>query len=612
MSLKIKPGNIFIKGVHPTDNGMNFTFELGETGAEKCTLHLYKKIKDEPDFSVDMPESNVAKGLRSILISGLSEDFIAYRICNGSEELSDSRATGLIHPKGYARHGIHDKIYYRLPGASTFDWEQDENPKLEGSDVIAYKLHVRGFTATFKTEDAGSFRALMNQIPYLKSLGVNQIELMPAYDFDEVEYLPVYEGSKASSALPLRPKRLLNYWGYKKAHYFAVKSAYSVSESPMNEFKALVKELHKNGMELIMEFYFPSEYPVSDILDALRFYFYEYHIDGVHILSGGELNEALKREAFFVGKKLYLEYSHRELPELYHYNDGFLADTRRFVKGDDAVLRSVLSYFMLEGANRVNYFANHNGFSLADCFAYDRKHNEKNGFDNTDGTDFNYTWNCGKEGASRSKKISALRTKQIKNALFLTLTARGIPLIHAGDEMGKTKKGNNNSFCQDNLLSYVEWEDLKKNGEIFDFFKACTEFRRKHPILSCKKEKLENVSNTGWPLVSFHSDKAWDFKFRSYDKAVGILFNGEYYRDLEHRSDDLIYLGFNMHYEKVNLALPILPKDRAWVMKLDSSGSCAINGGSLEMTERSAVALVAERTGRTKKSENGNKKRNSL
>lgn len=609
MSITVKPGYVFGGGTGFVNGGLNFIIELREKNGEPCVLHLYKKIKKEPDLSIEFPKDGVYGNLHTLWVSGLPETYIAYRLTAGMKELADRRATALVCCSGFGKKRIQDRTYYRLPSTSQFDWEEDELPRLDGSAVIAYKLHVRGFTAALKTKNAGSFGAIIDKIAYFKDLGVNQIELMPAYDFDETEYMDTYEGNRPGQSLPLKSRRLINYWGYKKAHYFAPKAVYAGEKGGILELKTLVRELHKNKMELIMEFYFPREVPISEISDVLKYYITEYHIDGVHVISDSQLYPYLKQEPVLADKKLYLEYTKGREENVYHYNDGFLTDARRYIKGDDLSLQTVLSYFMPDSYNRINYFAGHNGFSLADCFAYDRKHNEKNGFDNMDGTDYNFSWNCGKEGISKSGKILALRLKQMKNAVFITMMSRGIPLIHSGDEMGKTQKGNNNSFCQDNSLSYIDWDDLNKNKEFLEFFKDCVRFRKAHPILSCEESKLINKSQTGWPLLSFHSDKAWDFKIRSYDKAVGLLYNGEYYRNLKEESDSLLYIGMNMHYERVSLALPRLSKAYEWKPVLDSSGECKLTENAVEMAARSSVALVAEKITKINRSKRLEKKR---
>lgn len=601
MSIKVRAGYSSALGVSYLNGGLNFAIEIDELRQDKCILHLYTKIKNEPDLSIKFPKDGLYGRVHSLWVSGISDDFIAYTIQYGTKDIMDRNAVGVLNRESFGIGNLHDRVYFSLPNKTGFDWNEDRFPNLEGHRVILYKLHVRGFTRRLKSEASGTFKALIDKIPYLKSIGVNQVELMPSYEFDEVEYLNTYFGNYSKAGV-LKPRKLINYWGYKRANYFAIKSAYSYSNAVSDEFKTLVREFHRNHMELIMELYFESDMPISSIIDVMKYYIIEYHVDGFHIASASYLNEKLENEPILYGRKLYIEYTGNKKNNIFNYHDGFLTDIRKYIKGDDFSLEPALKYFMLDYYNQVNYFAGHNGFTLADCFAYDRKHNEKNGFDNMDGTDYNLTWNCGKEGKTKSKKILDLRFKQIKNAMFLTLLSRGIPLIVAGDEMGKSQNGNNNTFCQDNSLSYVDWTDIEKNADLLEFFKKCTDFRLKHPILSCDKTRLVNKSKTGWPVLSFHSDKAWDFKVHSYDKSVGILYNGEYYRYEDNHSDELLYLGLNMHYEKVKLALPILPKEYEWEIILDSSDSCEVKNDSVFMPERTTAALVAKHRETNKRS----------
>lgn len=592
--MKVRAGYISALGVSYLNGGLNFAIEIDELEQTKCILHLYKKIKKEPDLSIEFPDDGLYGRVYSLWVSGLSDDFTAYTIQYGKKDIIDKNAVGVLNRRKFGLRKLDDRVYFSLPNKKDFDWKKDRFPNIEGNRVIAYKIHVRGFTRSLKSDTSGTFKALMDKIPYLKSIGVNQIELMPSYEFDEVEYLNTYSGNYSGPQLPLKPKKLINYWGYKRANYFAIKSAYSYSDIASDEFKTLIRELHRNDMELIMELYFEIDMPVSSIIDVMKYYITEYHVDGFHIASGSYLNGQLKNEPVLYGRKLYIEYTDIKDNNIFNYNDGFLIDSRKYIKGDDFSLEPVLNHFMLDNGKQVNYFAGHNGFTLADCFSYDRKHNEKNGFDNMDGSDYNLTWNCGREGKSKSKKILDLRVKQIKNAMFLTLLSRGIPLFVAGDEMGKSQNGNNNVFCQDNGLSYIDWTDVEKNHDLLEFFKKCVDFRVQHPILSCDKTQVVNHSKTGWPVISFHSDKAWDFRIHSYDKAVGVLYNGEYYKYEDNRSDELLYLGLNMHYEKVKLALPILPKEYEWEIVIDSSDSCEVKDDSIYMPERTTVALVAK------------------
>lgn len=590
MAVIVKAGYYTPLSVCRINSSLNIAVEIEDAADREYTLNLYKSTDKKPELRLDFPKDGIYGRLYTMLISGLSDDFIAYSISCGSRYLPDRKATCIAGRESFGKRASDMPYLYLLPKDDGFDWEGDTAPMLRFDEAVAYKLNVRAFTKELQDEHAGSFAGIQDKIPYFKSIGVNQLELMPCYDFDEVEQLNTAEGHYGEPT----GRRLINLWGYKPANYYAMKSAFASGDSAAVELKTLIRELHQNGMELILELYFDRSCSASFVIDVVRYYIFEYHIDGVHIMANASVYDSLLKEPMMHRKKLYIEYTSDIKNNVYSYNDGFLINSRRLLRGDDYAMEQVISYFMLDNISNINYYANNNGFSLADSFAYEKKHNEKNGFENADGTDYNYSWSCGKEGYTRSAKITRLRTKMIKNALFLTLLSRGIPLIMSGDEMGKTKKGNNNSFCQDNSLSYTEWDDLEKNAEIIEFFKDCTRFRAKNAALSCGKEQLSSAGSTGWPFVSLHSEQAWSFK-NPNQKAVGIMLNGECCIEKSGRPGNIIYIGINMYSDAYNLALPILPKGYAWSLALTSSDGSYISDGFLKMEEQSCVALHSVR-----------------
>ncbi len=243
-----------------------------------------------------------------------------------------------------------------------------------------------------------------------------------------------------------------NYWGYGRGCYFAPKAAYSAAGDAAAELKEMVKAFHKAGIEVILEMPFEEGILYQTALECLHYYMLEYHVDGFvvnpyHVSWDGLMADPLLKGVKKIRKGRVVPECDAPVPE---GDEGMIDDViwalRRNTKEDGCC----------------NYITTHTGFTLADLVSYDEKHNEANGEHNHDGPAYNYSWNCGAEGPSRKRSIMELRKNQIKNAFFLLLTAQGTPCLLAGDEFENTQKGNNNVYCQDNELSWLNWNRLKK------------------------------------------------------------------------------------------------------------------------------------------------------
>ena len=378
-------------------------------------------------------------------------------------------------------------------------------------------------------------------------------------------------------------KQNLNYWGYKKAFYYAPKSAYSYSGDAVKEMKDMIFQLHANNMELIMQFYFPEDVKIMEISEILRYWVLEYHVDGFHLMGNRIPAEILSEDAMLSGTKLFFDnintdviYGRDEIPafrNLAFYRDDYLYTMRRFLKGDEGMQDSVL-YQMRHipaKAGRIHFLTNYYGFTLMDLVTYDHKHNEANGEDNRDGNDYNCSWNCGEEGPSRKAKVKGLRIRQIKNAMCLLLFSQSTPLIFMGDEFGNTQRGNNNPYCQDNLIAWLDWNQKKKNEEIAGFWKQLVELRREHPILHPENElRLMDYIGCGYPDLSYHGQNAWQPQTEYYNRQIGLMFCGKYAVKDNGEEDDFLYLAMNMHWEKHELALPKLPRGMNWKMLIST------------------------------------------
>ena len=221
----------------------------------------------------------------------------------------------------------------------------------------------------------------------------------------------------------------------------------------------------------------------------------------------------------------------------------------------------------LEGV--VNHITDYRGFTLSDLVSYDRKHNEENGEDNRDGSDYNYSWNCGVEGSSRKRAILQMRLAQRKNALAMLFLSQGTPLLLAGDEMGRSMQGNNNAYCQDNKINWLDWKLLEKEAELFTYTKELIRYRKEHPILHSRQTmQIMDSLSCGYPDLSYHGEQAWYAHFENYYRHMAVLYCGMYEKKPDGTDDDFIYIIWNMHWEKHTFALPTLPQDYVWTVSM--------------------------------------------
>ncbi|MCM1568923.1 MAG: alpha-amylase family glycosyl hydrolase [Roseburia sp.] len=469
-----------------------------------------------------------------------------------------------------------------------YDWGEDVNPRIPYENCLCYCLHVRGFTAhkSSKAAARGTFAGLMEKLPYLKETGITTLEFQPLYEF--VEH-PVAQEEE----LFLQPNQesKLNYWGYTKGYYYAPKGSYSACQDAVRECKDMIRSLHKNGMEAVLQFYFDRNTTGREILDILRFWVLEYHVDGFHLMGADLPVQDLARDPMLADTKLWYysfdgigikdkeAWSH--LARLAVYEDSYLFDMRKYLKGDEDMVAKVLYQMrhIPEGTGRIHFLSNYYGLTLMDTFSYDRKHNEANGEDNRDGGDYNCSWNCGEEGATRKKRIQRLRKQLYKNALCMLFFTSSTPLIFMGDEFGNSQGGNNNPYCQDNDTTWLNWRDLDKNRELYTFFCSLARLRREHPVLRPQAEpRVMDYISCGYPDLSYHGQNAWRPQLESYSRQVGMMYCGKYARTGNRRTDDFFYVAMNMHWEPHELALPRLPKDLKWQLSIHTDMSGAQTG----------------------------------
>ena len=356
---------------------------------------------------------------------------------------------------------------------------------------------------------------------------------------------------------------------------------YSSSADAASEFRELVHTLHENGMECVMEFYFAPGMNQNVILDALRFWVREYHVDGFHLQGDSLPVTAAAQDLLLSRTKLF--YTHfdpillenaKKYHHLYVYSDEYLYPARKMLNHMEGNLNEFFCQQRKQNSVEgfVNYITNNNGFTLWDLFSYCEKHNLENGEDNCDGNSFNYSSNCGVEGNTRKRYIDNLRKKQVRNALAMEFLAQGVPLVLGGDEFLNSQQGNNNAYCQDNKTGWLNWKKQKKETWLAEFIKNLADFRREHPIIASEHPmELNDYGRKGFPDLSYHGESAWISSIPADRQAAGILYCGEYEKKTDQTPDDYIYIGYNFHSGLSHLALPKLPQNKKWYLLMTTA-----------------------------------------
>lgn len=523
-----------------------------------------------------------------------------------------------------------------------FDWQEDAPLRIPYEDSVFYCTHVRGFTKSPNSgvKKKGTFAGVIEKIPYLKELGVKNIEFMPLYEFSETfwqENTTMQYAVRHYMDKPGAEDARINYWGYCSAYYFSPKASYAASRDCVNELKLMVRELHKNGIEVICQFYFPDSCKQGHILEVIKYWVLEYHIDGIHLMGSGIPATLLATEPLLTNTKLIYYgfpyeqiYAGSELPEyrnLAAATDAFMTDARRYLKSDGDMLQTMMRHFVGNPAKNgiLHYITNYYGFTLYDLVSYERKHNEANGEDNRDGSDYNYSWNCGAEGLSRKLSVVGLRMRQMRNAMTMVALSQGTPFLMAGDEDCNTQKGNNNPYCQDNAIGWKDWNHGVSADRQRDFVRKLLAFREKHAVFRKKGEcSYVDRLSCGYPEISFHSDEAYRMKSEKDNRHMGLMYAGTYGNQKGEKDDD-IYVAYNMHWTEHRFALPKLKKGYAWRLVMDTAfeesfdvdewkpdGYTTAQGRSIqvlvgmkaeEKQEEKAAGPKQKKPGKTKKSE---------
>ena len=636
---KVRPGLYEQNGATAIPSGVNFT--VPTNSGTSVELLLFRNREDEPYAVIPFPENYRIGNVYSMIVFDLNiEDFeYAYRVdgpynkekgllFDKNRILLDMYAKSVTGQSEWGKKRSSKSFYKARVVRNDFDWGSEPNPNIGLEDLVIYEMHVRGFTKDISSgvKYPGTFAGVMEKIPYLKDLGVNAVELMPVFEFDEIKDNREHDG-----------KVLVDYWGYNPISFFAPNTSYAAKtedNSSGTELKKLIKRLHDNGIECLLDVVFnhtaegnelgPSisfkgfdnnvyymltprgeyynfsgcgntlncNHPVVRymILECLRYWVTDYHVDGFRFdlasilgrnedgspMSNAPLLQNLAYDQILADVKLIAEawdagglYQVGTFPSWNRWaewNGKYRDDMRDFLKGDIGLMpvaarRIAGSKDIYNPEHRgdnasVNFLNCHDGFTLWDMYCYNHKHNEANGWNNTDGADDNRSWNCGWEGETDNENINKLRYRLCKNAMTTLLMSRGTPMFLAGDEFLNTQYGNNNTYCQDSPISWLEWGQLEKNREHFRFTRHLIKFRNEHPVIRKYMGSCSLGFPDSWTLGPDHTN------------VLRVTFAG---RNADNTADDIVCFAINTHWERQDCYLPELPHYLCWQIETDSS-----------------------------------------
>lgn len=604
---KYRPGHTLPFGVSEVEEGVQFSICL--PGVRECYLLLYRKGQKRLAARICLSERYMRGSVRSIVFTEIEGNkdphAVAAVLSEQYEYLYEADGRKVTDPfaaciRGREKWGRRTNASEdtSLRGVITleeYDWEEEFPLRIPYHESILYQLHIRGFTkhSSSGVRHKGTFAGLQEKIPYLKELGVNGVLLLPCYEFDEIQSrqtqalgrpqnVPetVRQSTVHSSIDEKNTTVRINYWGYGGSHtfYMAPKASYASDPlHPVHEMKDMIHAMHQAGIEVLLDIYFSPGMNVWDMSDCLRRWILEYHIDGFRVNQEVIPSLNLVSDPVLSGVKILASYWDeqvmgqagilRQENALAEYNEGFMNTARRFLKSDEGQVEAFANCFRRNPSSHavINFMTYVNGFTMMDLVSYDVKHNDENGEMNQDGTQYNYSWNCGVEGKTRKKTVLARRMCQMRNAFLMMLLSQGTPMLLAGDEFGNTQNGNNNPYCQDNLTTWLDWRKLETHREIWEYVHKLIRFRKAHPVLHPEQElRLFDVKSCGMPDLSIHGTQAWRADFSYYSRMLGMLYYGEYAQKENGETDDSVYIIFNMYWEARSFDLPNLPQDKEW------------------------------------------------
>ncbi len=529
----------------------------------------------------------------------------------------------------------------------SFEWSEARSQKrIPWDHTIIYEMHVRGFTKQFpkiKDKLGGTFAGLGQKevVDYIRSLGVTSVELLPIHSF--------------VNDSQLLEKGLTNYWGYNSIAFLAPDSRYAFErEQTLREFKEMVARLHEGGLEVILDVLQDNlRYYINDtgtgntlnlshgrviqmVLDSLRYWVEQTKVDGFRFDLGTILArepngfdnqsgflKACTQDPVLNTVKLIAEpwdcgpggYQVGEFPPGWaEWNDRFRDDVRAFWKGDVSAsalsTRLVASPDLFDRLGRkpsacVNFITAHDGFTLNDIVTYNDKHNDSNGEENRDGSSDNRSWNCGVEGPTDDLEINRLRERQLRNFLATLLLSQGTPMLLAGDEFGRTQKGNNNAYCQDTEISWLDWNITEKGKSLIEFVRKLTNLRHKYAVLRRNRfltgQYVEEVGVKDVTWINANGSEMTSEQWQDGRMACfGMLLDGRAQATGIRKSskDATLLLVINSHSDLVKFTLPECYGGMQWSLLVDTNIADSSEKGTFDpgdkydVTARSLLLFV--------------------
>jgi glycogen operon protein len=677
----VRAGEPLPFGARKAPGGVNFS--IFSRHATACTLVLFEPGKNEPFAEVPFPPEFRIGDVFAMTVFDVDPENLEYGFrLDGPFDPSRGhrfdKSKVVLDPEARCASGRdvwgkepdpgRDPVYRGRLVPDDFDWENDQPLNLPFEDLVIYEAHVRGFTRSESSDVVfpGTFAGLREKIPYLKELGINCLELLPIFQFDELDN---------SRQDPNTGERLFNYWGYNTVAFNAPHAGFAATASMgthADEFRTLVKALHKSGIEVMLDvvfnhtaegneqgptlsfrgldnrtYYmlspegrylnfsgcgntFNCNHPVvrNFVLDCLRHWVAEYHVDGFRFdlasilgrapdgtpLPNPPLLEALAMDPVLSRTKLVAEawdagglYQVGAFPAYgrwAEWNGKYRDCVRKAIKGDlgqmpelaERIAGSPDLYWYRGATASINFVTCHDGFTLADLVSYDGKHNEANGENNQDGGNDNHSWNCGVEGPTDDPNVLRLRRRQMKNALTTLLVSQGVPMLLMGDEVARTQNGNNNAYCHDGPLNWLDWNSRDRNEEVFRFCRRMIAFRARHPALRSR----QHAGADGSLRVEWHGTRVDRPDWFYHSRTLALSFSKRAGENV-----DVVYAAFNFYWEPLEFEAPPPPHGYRWHVAADtgkdpphdaheSGEEPALEGaGPLVLTGRSAVVLFA-------------------
>jgi glycogen operon protein len=702
---EVLPGKPYPLGATYLGNGVNFAvFSEHATKVEVCLFDPEDPSRELKRYTLPESTHHVWHGFIPGLQTGTLYGFRAHGPYEPKRGMRFNPHKLLVDPYARALHGQVDfsaPVYAYVLGepdddltldtrdsaagvpkavvlTDDFDWEGDRPLYTPWHRTLLYEAHVKGLTKLHpEVPEAlrGTYAGLAHPavLAHLRRLGVTAVELLPLHAHVDEPFLV--------------NKGLTNYWGYNTLGYFAPDARFSASGSrggQVAEFKAMVKALHRAGIEVILDvvynhtcegnhrgptlsfkgldntayyrlkesdprFYLDftgcgnswnatHPYALKLVMDSLRYWVEEMHVDGFRFdlatTLGRDRHGYDTRAAFFQmvhqdpvlsRVKLISEpwdvgdfgYQVGNFPVLWTEWNGKYRDTiRRYWKGDDRQAAEIgyrltgsSDLFALSGRKptaSVNFITAHDGFTLHDLVTYSQKHNEANLEENRDGANDNHSWNCGVEGETEDKEINALREQQKRNFLATLFLSQGVPMLVAGDEMGRTQRGNNNAYCQDNAISWVDWKLTEAQRKLLDFTVGLSQLRREQPVLAKRRFFRgshiwdSELKDLAWFRPDGQEMKKEDWE-KPYVRSISFLLGGDAIPTPDEsgqrvRGDTLLVL-MNAHHEPITFQLPAIEWGADWEELVDTGQSrVALHthtpaGGTVVVAGRALVVL---------------------